>query len=74
LLAGTPSSSHFVPAIPAICALVALPLGKMLESKRPHWAYILLAGILLTDLGFYFMVYAANPSLDLNIAFPVIPP
>ncbi|HRK90150.1 MAG TPA: glycosyltransferase family 39 protein [Anaerolineales bacterium] len=74
LLAGTPSSSHFVPAIPAVCALVALPLGKMLESKRLPWAYILLAGILLTDLGFYFMVYAANPSMDLNIAFPVIPP
>lgn len=67
---GTPGSSHFIPVIPAICWLVAMPLRWLQETKYRNWAYLLLAGIILTDLYFYFVIYANNPSYDFRLEFP----
>lgn len=67
---GTPGSSHFIPVIPAICWLVAMPLRWLLETKYRTWAYLLLAGIILTDLYFYFGFYVNNPSYDFQLEFP----
>jgi 4-amino-4-deoxy-L-arabinose transferase-like glycosyltransferase len=72
LLAGNPSSSHYVPSIPAICWLVALPLGWLFEHKHSRWAFLLLAIILTTDLYFYFAVYVPGGPRDLINAFPTI--
>ncbi len=74
LSAGTPSSSHFIGAIPAICWLVAIPLDWLFEHKHPYWAYFLLAIIVITDLSFYFVIYAAHPSENLSVPFPVVEP
>lgn len=72
--AGTPSSSHFIGAIPAICWLVAIPLDWLIEHNHPYWAYFLLAIIVITDLSFYFVFYAAHPSWILNTPFPMAAP
>ncbi|MBL8063412.1 MAG: hypothetical protein JNK32_10355, partial [Anaerolineales bacterium] len=71
---GTPSSSHFIPVIPALCWLVAIPIKNILETKWPYVAYLLLAGILLTDLNFYFVIYTSNPSYDFRLTFPTLAP
>jgi 4-amino-4-deoxy-L-arabinose transferase-like glycosyltransferase len=70
--AGTPGSSHFIGAIPAICWLAAIPLDWLIGNGRSHWAYALLAIIIVTDLVFYFVIYQSHPSLDLTLEFPLI--
>lgn len=72
LLDGTPGSTHFIGAIPAICWLVALPIDKLFESGNHRLAYAILAVIIFTDLYFYFVVYAGTPSPDLSLSFPIV--
>jgi len=72
--AGTPGSSHFIPVIPAICWLVAIPLNGMAEARQPRWAYVLIAAILVTDLVFYFRVYPSNSFADFTLPFPMVAP
>jgi hypothetical protein len=74
MIAGAPGSSHFIGVIPAICWLVAIPLDWLIENKRVRWAYILLVTLILTDLFFYFMIYASHPSGDLVLSFPMVEP
>ncbi len=71
MILGTPSSTHFIAAIPAICWLVALPLDHLFE-KNPKWAYLLLAVVLATDLVFYFWIYNPAVNADLDVLFPEI--
>jgi len=71
---GTPSSSHFIVAIPAICWLVALPIDWLIENKRIRLAYVFLTIIVATDLYFYFVTYRANPSSHLILEFPMVEP
>ncbi len=71
---GTPGSSHFIGVIPGLCWLVAIPLDWLIEHKYSYLAYFLLVIIVITDLSFYFIVYAAHPSLHLNVPFPVVEP
>lgn len=72
--AGTPSSSHFIGVIPAICWLVAIPIDWLIEYKHPYLACFLLVIIIITDLSFYFIIYAASPSVDLSVPFPMVEP
>lgn len=72
LLDGTPGSTHFIGAIPAICWLVALPIDKLFESGNHRFAYAILAVVILTDIYFYFLIYSGNPSPDLSLPFPVV--
>jgi len=73
LLSGTTGSSHFVVSIPAICWLIALPLNYLAQHKHPRLAWLLLGLLMLVDLGFYFISYAALPSGDLVNPFPPFP-
>ncbi len=73
MMIGTPASSHFIPVIPAICWLVAIPIQQVSESKRPYWAYLLLAAVIIVDLSFYFAVYSASPHGDFTVPFPSVP-
>ncbi len=72
LIDGTPGSTHFIGAIPAICWLVALPIDKLFESGNRHLAYALLAAIIITDIYFYFIIYSGSPSPDLSLLFPIV--
>ncbi len=74
MVVGPPASSHYIAVIPAICWLAAIPLDWLFENKHPYWAYFLLAAIILLDLYFYFVVYAAHPSGDLTVPFPLVEP
>jgi 4-amino-4-deoxy-L-arabinose transferase-like glycosyltransferase len=74
LLYTPPSSSHYVGAIPAICMLIAVPLGWMMDNGRSRWAILLLFMIVATDLIFYFYFYRLSPGPDLILPFPPIPP
>ena len=71
MLAGAPSSSHYISAIPAICWLIAIVLNWLAESGHPRWALLALIVIVMTDLVFYFGFYAVQPSLDLKYDFPI---
>ncbi len=72
LIDGTPGSTHFIGAIPAICWLVALPIDKLFESGNRHIAYAILAAIIITDIYFYFIIYSGSPSPDLSLLFPTV--
>jgi 4-amino-4-deoxy-L-arabinose transferase-like glycosyltransferase len=70
LLAGAPSSSHYVPAIPAICWLIAIAIDILNEHGHPRLALVVLTIVVVTDLVFYFGIYLQSPSGDLNLPFP----
>jgi hypothetical protein len=71
LLTYTPSSSHYVAAIPAVAWLVAMILDALGSHVRPWLAVALLAAIMLTDVAYYFGVYIpSGPAGDLNMPFP----
>ncbi len=72
LLAGNPSSSHYVASIPALCWLVAVPLDWLSENGRSRLAFLLLTAIVFTDLYFYFGIYVPGKPYDLTGAFPLI--
>jgi len=74
MVVAPPGTSHFIAVVPVICWMVATPLNWLIETRRPVWAYILLASIIALDLYFYFVVYAAHPSRDLILPFPQIAP
>lgn len=74
MIDGTPGSTHFIGAIPAICWLVALPIDKLFENGNQRLAYALIVVIIYTDLFFYFALYKGNPSPDLTLPFPIIGP
>jgi 4-amino-4-deoxy-L-arabinose transferase-like glycosyltransferase len=71
MLAGAPSSSHYISSIPAICWLIAVVLDWLAERGHTRWAMLALAAIVFTDIAFYFGFYAWQPSLDLKHDFPV---
>lgn len=73
MLAGAPSSSHYVIAIPAICWLIAIAIDLISEHGHPRIALAILVIIVLTDLIFYFGIYLSAPSTDLVLPFPPIP-
>ena len=74
LLAGAPSSSHYVTAIPAICWLIAIAIDLLNERGHPRLAVAVLAIVVITDLVFYFGIYLQSPSPDLSLPFPPMPP
>ncbi|MCC7118266.1 MAG: glycosyltransferase family 39 protein [Anaerolineales bacterium] len=74
MVSGTPSSSHYIGSIPAICWLVAVPLNRLIERKQARWAYLLLGSIIVMNLFFYFYVYAHDPSIDFSAVFPISGP
>lgn len=74
MLVATPATSHFIGVIPVICWMVATPLNWLIETRRPFWAYLLLALIIALDLYFYFVVYPTHPSRDLVLPFPQVEP
>ncbi|MEW6402256.1 MAG: glycosyltransferase family 39 protein [Chloroflexota bacterium] len=74
MVVGSPASSHFIAAVPAICWLIAIPLNRLIAGKRAGWVYALLAMIIFLDLFFYFFIYAGNPSPELSEAFPLVEP
>ena len=73
LLAGAPSSSHYVTAIPAICWLIAIAIDLLNERGHPRLALAALIIIVVTDLVFYFGIYLQSPSGDLSLPFPPPP-
>jgi 4-amino-4-deoxy-L-arabinose transferase-like glycosyltransferase len=74
MIVGTPASSHFIPVIPAICWLVAIPIHWVGENKKRYWVYILLSAIIIVDLSFYFIVYPKNLYADFTAPFPLVEP
>ena len=74
MLAGAPSSSHYVASIPAIVWLIAISLDWFIEHRHSRLAIALLVIIMATDLIFYFGIYVPSHPRDLIHAFPVIPP
>jgi hypothetical protein len=71
LVSATPSSSHYVPAIPAIAWLIALLLEGVWRHVRPWLAVVLLLAIVASDLAYYFGVYVPSGSPgDFNLPFP----
>jgi hypothetical protein len=73
LLAGAPSSSHYVLAIPAICWLIAVAIDLLNERGHPRLAWAALIIVVVTDLVFYFGIYRQSPSTDLSLPFPPLP-
>ncbi len=74
MLQATPSSSHFVVAIPALAWLIAKPLGALADAGRPVLAFLLLGVIMATDLVYYFGVYIpSGASPHLVSPFPTPP-
>lgn len=74
-LAATPSSSHYVVALPAIAWILAIVLQSVRKLHHPFLAYVLLAVVVSTDLIYYFGVYlpgGASPHLD--VPFPTLQP
>jgi hypothetical protein len=70
MLTGAPSSSHLIASIPAICWLVAIPLGWLMRHEYPYLAVFALLVIIGTDLLFYFGVYVPRGPRDLIHSFP----
>jgi len=66
-----PSSASYVISIPGILWLVALPLDALMSRGHRSLALALLAAILVTDLVFYFGVYALHGAPALIFPFPV---
>ncbi len=73
LLLALPSSNHYLVAVPAISWLVAMPIEALFGFGRPRVAVALLILIVVSELGFYFGIYARAPSPDLVLAFPENP-
>ena len=73
LLGGSPSSSHYVVVIPAICWLTAVPLNWLWENGQRRLSLFLLIAIMATDLIFYFGVYVPSGPRDLFNAMPPWP-
>ncbi len=66
-----PSSANYVVSIPGILWLVALPLDELMSRGHTRLALALLAAIVVTDLVFYFGVYALHGAPPLIFPFPV---
>jgi hypothetical protein len=68
----TPSSPHYVAAIPAVVWLVALPIEALGRLTRPWIAWGALAAIVAFDMFYYFGVYIPAAALwsDLRVPFP----
>ena len=73
LLKALPSSNHYLVAVPAISWLVAMPIDALFSFGRPRIAIALMALLVLSELGFYFVIYAQSPSPDLVLDFPENP-
>jgi len=73
MLGGSPSSSHYVVSIPAVCWLVAVPLNWLWERGRWRYACLALIVIVATDLIFYLGVYVPSPPRDLIFPIPPLP-
>jgi hypothetical protein len=74
LLDATPSSSHYLVAVPAVVWLVALVLDAIWTSVRPWLAIVLLLSIMAGDLAYYFAVYIPWARVgDLGVPFPTGP-
>jgi len=72
MLTATPAGSHMIASIPAICWAVATALDVLMERGWTKWAFAMLVVVVLTDLVFYFVLYAAHPAGDLTVPFPTI--
>lgn len=71
LLSATPSSSHYVAAIPAVAWLIALLLDGIWRHVRPWLAIVLLVAIVASDIVYYFGVYVPSDSPgDFDLPFP----
>jgi 4-amino-4-deoxy-L-arabinose transferase-like glycosyltransferase len=70
LISDPPGSSHYVVAIPAIVWLTTMPLFWITKRGYPRLAIVLLLLIVITDLLFYFLIYAPSEPRDLIHAFP----
>lgn len=73
MLTGAPSSSHYTVSIPAICWLIAVPLGWLMEHDRQRLALLALLIVMATDLAFYFAIYVPGGPRDLIHPFPPWP-
>jgi 4-amino-4-deoxy-L-arabinose transferase-like glycosyltransferase len=73
MLNGSPSSSHYVVAIPAICWLTAVPLAWLWQQGRWRLSLLLLAALVATDLLFYFTIYLPRVQVDLSHSMPPWP-
>ncbi len=73
MLGGSPSSSHYVVVIPAICWLTAVPLDWLWQNGKWRLSLALLIAIMLTDLIFYFAFYVPSQPRDLFNALPPWP-
>lgn len=73
LLLALPSSNHYLVAVPAIGWLVAMPIEALFGFGRPRIAVALVLLIVISELGFYYGIYARAPSPDLVHAFPKNP-
>ena len=74
MLTGAPSSSHYTVSIPAICWLIAVPLGWLVAHDRRRLALLALSIVIVTDLVFYFVIYVPGGPRDLFNPFPPWPP
>ena len=71
---GTPASSHYTAAIPAIAWLIAIPVQAIADLRHPRVALGLLALVMVTDVYFYFGVYVpAGDHPNLTHTFPADP-
>jgi hypothetical protein len=66
----TPSSSHYVAAIPAVAWLIALLLEAIWRHVRPWLAVVLLVSIMAADLLYYIGVYIPAAPGDFDLSFP----
>jgi hypothetical protein len=73
LLQALPASNHYTVAIPAVVWLIISPLDALYSFGKPRWARAALAILIVTDLYFYFGIYARSPSLDFVHPFPTNP-
>jgi 4-amino-4-deoxy-L-arabinose transferase-like glycosyltransferase len=73
LLSGSPSSSHYAVAIPAICWLTAVPLNWLWQRGYPRLAFVLLIAIMITDVSFYYGIYIPSHPRDFIHPLPTLP-
>lgn len=73
LLSGSPSSSHYIVSIPAICWLTAVPLNWLWEKGHWRLALVLLIAVMLTDFIFYFIIYIPGSPRDFIHPLPPLP-
>jgi 4-amino-4-deoxy-L-arabinose transferase-like glycosyltransferase len=73
LLQALPSSNHYLVAVPAIGWLVAMPMEALFGFGRLRIAVVMLLLVVVSELGFYYGIYARAPSPDLVLAFPENP-